>query len=373
MWFVHRLSVALLLLVLVGCTAKQPPEPIQVAHLLPLTGPDKKAAEDAQHGMMFAVEAVNADEQRVGGRSVVVRNIDTAGDPEVIQAETVRLVTLNKVVAFVAGLDSRGAEQLVRSAQSYSIPVVVPDEFPPGTGLEGFLTLDATPTARGELLAHYVVKELKPKHAVVLTDQRNPIAVDVATAFVHEWPRSGSAKLEEWPFRNDTEQIDFAANLTKLAPAVALFAGTPADFLKLQGQLNAAKAAVTLLYGGEDVGSGPFLKADAETLLATVFATEGLTDKGKEFASRYEERYHEPPSFAAAQAYDAGRLLFETMQRAKTGNTPKLRDELMKVDSFDSVTGKVTWKDRKPQRPVFVVRIKNGETKVVQTLDPEEK
>ena len=48
------------------------------------------------------------------------------------------------------------------------------------------------------------------------------------------------------------------------------------------------------------------------------------------------------------------------------------RGWFVKVDSFDSVTGKVTWKDHKPQRPVFVVRVKNGETKIVQTLDPDE-
>ena len=125
MWFLRRPWAAVVVCVLVGCTVKQTPEPIQVAHLLPLTGPDKKAAEDAQRGMMFAVEAVNAEDQRVGGRSVVVRNIDTVGDPEMIQAETVRLVTLNKVVAFVAGLDSHAAEQLVRATQTYNLPVVV--------------------------------------------------------------------------------------------------------------------------------------------------------------------------------------------------------------------------------------------------------
>src|SRR5690242_7286868 len=100
-----RRSAALLLppLLLVGCTAKQPTEPIQVAHLLPLTGPSKRAAEDAQRGLSLAVEDVNAEGQRVGGRIVVVRNIDTRGDPDVVQAEAVRLITLNKVVALVAG------------------------------------------------------------------------------------------------------------------------------------------------------------------------------------------------------------------------------------------------------------------------------
>jgi branched-chain amino acid transport system substrate-binding protein len=382
MLFLRRSWSVLLLLLLAGCTAKPPTEPIQVAHLLPLTGPDKKAAEDAQHGMLLAVEDINATEQHISGRTIAVRTIDTHDDTDLVQAEAVRLVTLNKVVAFVAGPNSRGTEPLVRTAQTYNLPVVVPTDFPSGTGLNGYVSLTATPAARGEILARYAVKELKPKRLFVLTDQRSPIVVALAAAFVQEWPRTGAATLEEWPFRTDSEQLELISDLEKKAPAVALYAGTPANFLKLQGQLRDKKADVTLLYGGEDTGAGVFQLPGVEAVTATVFAADGLTEKGKEFAKRYEERFHEPPSFAAAQAYDAGRFLFETMQKAKGGGLGRLRDdqlrselrdELLKVESFESVTGTITWKDRNPRRPVFVVRIKDGEAKVVQTVPAEDK
>jgi branched-chain amino acid transport system substrate-binding protein len=373
MLFLRRRWAAVVLLLLAGCSNKQPSEPIQVAHLLPLTGAQSKAAEDAEHGMLLAVEEINADDQRISGRTVVVRNIDSHDDPKLVQAEAVRLVTLNKVVAFIAGPDNRGTEELAHTAQNYSVPVVVPGDPPSGTGLDGILSLNATPVIRGEILARYTVKELKPKRMIVLTDQRDPSAVALSTAFVQEWPRNSAPKIEEWAFRNDTEQIDFASDLTKKAPAVAMFAATPGDFLKLQGRLRENKGGVTLLYGGEDLSAGVLQKPDVEAITATVFAQDGLSKKGEEFAKRYEERFHEPPSFAAAQAYDAGRLLFQTMQQAKTGTVARLREELMRVESFDSVTGKVVWKDRKAQRPVFVVRVKDGDAKVMQTIDPEDK
>src|SRR5437016_3626086 len=177
MSFLPRRAVVLLSVwLLAGCSVKQSTDPIQVAHLLPLTGPDKASAEDARRGMLLAVEDVNADGQRV----------------------------------------------------------------------------------------------------VVLTDQRNPTAVALAAAFVQEWPRASPPTVEEWPFRNDTEQIDFASRLAKEAPPVALFAGTPADFLKLAGQLREEKVGVTLLYGGEDVGAEALRKAGVEALTATVYAAEGL-------------------------------------------------------------------------------------------------
>src|SRR5437868_7037948 len=55
MAFVRRQWAVLLLLLLAGCTPKTSTDAIQVAHLVPLTGPHKKAAEDAQRGMLLAV------------------------------------------------------------------------------------------------------------------------------------------------------------------------------------------------------------------------------------------------------------------------------------------------------------------------------
>jgi branched-chain amino acid transport system substrate-binding protein len=372
MLFLRRSAALVLVLLLAGCTPKQSTEPIQVAHLLPLTGPAKKSAEEAQRGMSLALENINAEDQRIAGRTVLVRFIDSRGDPDHVQREAVRLVTVNKVVAFVAGPDSRCAEPLVGTAQKYGVPVVVPCDVPPETGVEGFISLNVPPATRGQILARYAAKELKPAHVVVLTDQRNSVAVALAAAFLKEWPRTSPPTVEEWPYHNDSERGEFFHTLARKPPEVALFAGAPADFLTLAGQLQEEKAKLTLLYGGEDAGAGALQRPGTEAVTATVFAPEGLTEKGKEFARRYREQYHEPPSFAAAQAYDAGRLLFETMQQAKSATPTRIRDDLLKLDAFESVTGKVTWKDRKPQRTVFVVRVKYDEAKVVQTVAPEE-
>ena len=57
--------------------------------------------------------------------------------------------TLNKVVAFISGPESRGAERLVRTAQPYEVPVVVPSDLPPGTGQGDFISLDVPSARRG--------------------------------------------------------------------------------------------------------------------------------------------------------------------------------------------------------------------------------
>jgi ABC-type branched-subunit amino acid transport system substrate-binding protein len=117
-----------------------------------------------------------------------------------------------------------------------------------------------------------------------------------------------------------------------------------------------------------------------ETWSATAFVVEGLSSKGKDFDKRYQEEFHEPPSLEAAQAYDSGRLLFSQMQIGSVSSTRtredmlrELMEKLKRVDSFDSVTGKITWKDRQPTRTIFVVQVKNEEAKLVQTVAPDEK
>jgi branched-chain amino acid transport system substrate-binding protein len=318
--------------------------------------------------MLLAVEEINADDRHVNGRTVLVRTIDSQDDPELVQAEAVRLVTLNKVAAFVAGPDSRGAERLVRTAQVYSIPVVVPCDIPSGTAIDGFVSLNVPPSVRGEILARYAAEQLKPPQAVVLTDQRDPAAVALAAAFVQEWRRVSSWPVEEWPFHNDTEGSGLRSRLVERGNTLALFAGTPADLLEVAEKLHKEKAKVALLYGGEDVGAGALRQAAVEVVTATVFTADELSDKSKEFAQRYQERFHEPPSFAAAQAYDAARLLFEAMQKANTASPARVRDDMMKGAPFESLTGTVTWKDRRAQRSVYVVRVHDGKAKTVKTV-----
>ena len=80
---------------------------------------------------------------------------------------------------------------------------------------------------------------------------------------------------------------------------------------------------------------------------------------------RYEERFHEPPDLHAAQSYDAARLLFEAMQCASAPSREALRKELAHQEEFDSVTGRVHWKDRQPRRRVFLMVVKNNQPKIV--------
>jgi ABC-type branched-subunit amino acid transport system substrate-binding protein len=105
-------------------------------------------------------------------------------------------------------------------------------------------------------------------------------------------------------------------------------------------------------------------------ILATAFSLEGLSDRGRDFARRYQERFHEPPDLSAALACDAIRFLLDAMQGSGATGGPRLRDALARTDPFESVTGSVTFGgEHQARRKVFLVAVRGGAARLVQTLD----
>ena len=292
-----------------------------------------------------------------------------------MQAQTVRLLTVNKAIALMADFDAVLTERMIRESRSYNVPVIVPGELPGAADTDAIVSLGVPPAVRGRLLARFAAMELKRPRAAVLTDSRSPVAAALAAAFLKAWPRNHDSAIEEWAFTTAAERDERIKRLIDAKPTVVVLACSVADFRLLGPRLASALPNVPLIHGGADAGAAA-LKAELETrpdvYLATAYSNEHLSDGGRAFARRYEERFHEPPDLHAAQSYDAARLLFEAMQRASAPSREALRKELAHQEEFDSVTGRVHWKDRQPRRRVFLMVVKNNQPKIVSILEPEE-
>jgi branched-chain amino acid transport system substrate-binding protein len=156
------------------------------------------------------------------------------------------------------------------------------------------------------------------------------------------------------------------------SPGAVVIAGSAADFLELLGQFRSAGFDKPVFYGGGDEGVTSLLRdapAEADFYLATVFPGDVSAVEG--FVQGYQMRFHEAPDLFAAQAYDATRLLFATLEKANAAQPERLLDQLNRWEPFSTLTGTLTWKDRKPQRPLYVVRVQSGKAKVVWTVEPD--
>jgi branched-chain amino acid transport system substrate-binding protein len=363
---------ALALSAVAGCASRSAPEPIWVGHLAPLSGPDRALGEHARQGIQLAVDEATAEDRRVGNRPVQVLHVDNRGDAEMAQAEAVRLLSVNKVAALIAGPQAEAAARVARTAQSYPVPVLLPTELADPPQGEGEFALGASPSYRGQVLARRA-QELPGDRAAVVSDGGNAVATALAAAFGKEYARDGKHTFSEWSYRNDAEQNALAERVAGAKPAVVLLAANVRDFSKVRGQLESAGVKAPLLYGGEDAGVLA-LQADPgrnEVYLATVFTADGLTAQGQDFRKRYEEAFHEAPDLCAAQAYDSFRLVLDTMVRLRTPAGQRLREGLAGLESFETVTGPLAWKERRARRPLFLMQLKEKQAVLVKTVAAE--
>ncbi|HWG44763.1 MAG TPA: ABC transporter substrate-binding protein [Gemmataceae bacterium] len=370
-----RLLSLLLPLIAFGCSTKAAPEPLWIGQLLPLEGPNRTIGQHARQGVEQAVAESRAAEQTVAGHPLAVLHVDSRGDPATVQAETVRLLTVNRASALMADFDATLTERLLRENHSYGVPVVVPGALPGAADAKAVVSLGVPPAVRGRLLAQYASVDLHLHRAAVLTDSRHPIASALAAAFIKAWPRKGDSSIEEWTYTTVAERDERITRLIQAAPTVVLLACPLSDLRALRPRLATALPKAPLLHGGEDGGVSPLqaeLETHADIYLATAYSADHLTESGRDFARRYEERFHESPDLYAAQTYDATRLLFDAMQRAGNASKEALVKEISHLEQFDSVTGPVRWKDRQPRRRVFLIALKNNRAKVVRTIEPDD-
>jgi branched-chain amino acid transport system substrate-binding protein len=366
-----RLAPLLAALAAAGCGPRGGPDPITVGQVVPLSGPDRARGEAAHRGARLALQLAPEGQREVRGRPVVVRHAD-APDAEAAGAQAVRLARLNRAAALLAGPGASRAEAVARAAAPLDVPVVLAADAAPWPPGEPAVCLAVDPAARGRVLARFAAEDLKAARAAVLRDGRSGLASAVADGFARAWRSRGAVR--EWSFATDAERDALAARVAGDGerPDVVLLAATPDDALRLRRALADAKVEAKGLYGGEDAGPAAAAGGGAgEVYLATAYDAGGLTQAGKEFAARYEQEFHEPPDLAAALAYDGVRLLLGAFARAGGAVPARVREELVRAEGFEAVTGPLAFRDRYARRTLFVVRVRGGAADLVRTFPPE--
>src|SRR5260370_32023947 len=130
--FCRYLAMCTATVALTGCHRAPAPEPVLIGHLAPFSGPDKLIGDHAKQAILLAVEAVNKDENPISSRRLAVLHPNyTPDDPEKLQPVAVRLITVDKVVALIGGIDLDQAKSLGRAAAPYEVPLVTPAQLPP--------------------------------------------------------------------------------------------------------------------------------------------------------------------------------------------------------------------------------------------------
>jgi branched-chain amino acid transport system substrate-binding protein len=367
----RRFLLLVLVVSLVGCGQRPAPEPVFLGMLQPLSGPGRVVGEQARHAVELAVADFAARDIRVNHRELIVLHADSGDSPATVRAETVRLLTINRTPALIGMLPPAEAEVFFREARLLSYPAVLAGEVAtPPTG-DGLLSLGAGPAVRGRALAKFVRENLKLTKVGVLVDDGDPLAVNLAAAFTRELREEPSVRVEEAHYTTPAEGTSASKTADDRSAAIktlverqpgAVLLGDP---VKGRRWLADAGLNVPTLAGGADT-TAPVLDAGPAQYRVTVFAGTDLTAAGQDFVKKYQSRFGEAPSVAAALSWEAVRLVGETMSAINSPSALRLREELGK-QPFEGITGPIEFRERQARRRLFAVKTQ-ADTSVVERI-----
>jgi branched-chain amino acid transport system substrate-binding protein len=369
-FIVNRLAIVGLLLVAVGgCTTAPPPPPLVIGHVMDRTRPDR-AGEQAEQGIRLALHELNKDNaltEALGGREVQVRHTDTRGALAADEAESVRLVSINRAVALFGGLST--AE--VTALDQTPVPLLTFVGQQPAGATQHVFYLGMTPTVQGEALARHVADEKTLQRIVLFGDERRletPIVLEAFEKTLAEARQKEGGNLPvllKIRFGKEPRWDELVQRGRSHQPDAVLFAGAAADFNAWRRALSKPKAGgePQVIYAGDD-GAAASFDADPATkgiLLATAFLPGADGDRPAAFVKAYREAFHAEPDVNAALAYDGFRILAAALRQAQQPTPERIREHLEKTKDFEGLTGPLSFTaDRMTQRPVFLARWQNG-------------
>jgi branched-chain amino acid transport system substrate-binding protein len=313
---------------------------IKIGFLAPLTGPHQNEGKALLQAMQLAIEDEAASPLPEGRRLSIVPR-DQSGPWGRTSNEVVHLVYEDQAVAIVTSLDGGSAHLAEQVANKVGIPVVTLSTDPTTTqiNLPWIFRLGPTDTQQARAFARdiYVARKLKQ---VMLIAENN-----------HDG-RVGSAE-----FQKAARELN--------APSVIQLVIDPANWNpdSVVTQIMAEKPEALVFWTGPETAAG-LLPLFRKTLLtAPVYlcheAAQQRSGADQEniwivsprlagsplrtsFEKRYRTRAGTAPTCAAAQAYDAVRLLAAALRRSGP-NRARLRDALAALSSYPGVSGVIAF------------------------------
>ena len=313
---------------------------IRIGLLAPLTGPRQNEGKALLQGAQLAVED-EAASPFPGGRRLSMVARDQSDSWGRATNEIVRLVFDDQVAALVTSLDGDSAHLAEQVGNKVGIPIVTLSTDPSTTqiNLPWIFRLAPTDTQQAGAFAHDIYIQRKLKNVILITESN------------HDGRVGG-------------EEFQKAAH-SRGAPPVGRFEIDPAvsNLDSTVSQVMAAKPETLVFWTGSRTASRLlrlFLKAlpttqfylsqeAAQTLPRTsqpnvwIVGPSPIENPLREsFENLYRARTGELPAPAAAQAYDAVRILAASL-RLSGPNRARLRDALAALSDYHGASGVVAF------------------------------
>jgi branched-chain amino acid transport system substrate-binding protein len=352
-------------------------DPIKVGEYASLTGKEAGWGQTSHHGVVLAIEEINAA-GGVLGRPLQLVYEDDQSKPGESATAAKKLISRDKVVALIGEVSSGRSLEAAPIAQAAHIPMVAPAATNPKvtqTGNYIFRVCFIDPF-QGTVMAKFAKEELKARRVAILSSVSNAYSVGLAKYFRDTFIAGGGQIVTEKNFSEGDK--DFRAQLTALKATDIEAVFVPGYYTESALLVRQARElGLTMpFFGGDGWEDEQLLKIGGEALngcyFSTHFSAEDTSPAVVAFVARYRARWSgEVPGAFSALGYDAIFVLADAIKRAGTTEGPKLRNALAATKDFVGVTGKTTINEnRDASKPASIIAVKDGKAIFYKSVAP---
>ena len=362
--------------VLLTSCAKQS-EAIKIGEYASLTGKEAGFGQTSHHGVVLAVEELNAAGGVLGKKlELVVEDNQTKAGESATAVK--KLISRDKVIALIGEVSSSRSLEAGPVAQQAKIPMIAPAATNPEVTKKGdyiFRVCFIDPF-QGTVMAKFAQGDLKVKNVAIISSVSNAYSVGPAKFFRETFTAGGGTIPVEQKYSEGDK--DFRAQLTavKAAGVDAVFVpGYYTESALIVRQARDLGITVPFL-GGDGWEDEQLLKIAGDALngcyYSTHFSAENNDPAVATFVEKYKKRWNgEVPGAFSALGYDAIYVLIDAIKRAGTTDGPKLRDALAQTKGVPGASGITTLDaDRNASKPATIIGIKGGKLQFHKTVAP---
>lgn len=344
----------------------------------PLSGPGQAESQAMLNGIRLALE-----HWRTGGglpgKKIELLLYDDRDDPRAAKQAASQIVEDNNALAVLGHSDSSTSITAGEVYEQYEIPAVTASALSEDVTRDKDWYFRVVPhnPIQASFLANYIKYSLH-KNSVGIVFVDDAYGHSLVANFENTAQKIGLSILNRWSIQSESAQEQEAQLKEIISELSALETRPEAIFLALY-----SKEAVEIIaslrqarqeyfwVGADEVSSDWFLqdvKAYPEEQASPGRYSDGVygtspflariaQEKGYEFARRFEQTYHKPPSWYEAYYYDAMLVVLDALQRAEIqgegyiySDRKKLREALLQFydekTAFEGVTGAIFFNEQ---------------------------
>ncbi len=317
--------------------------PLKIGFINSITGKEAQIGENLTNGAAMAIEDLKAK-----GIQVELVKEDDGGDPKNALAAYEKLVTRDGVIGVVGPYTSGCANVVASRADQYKVPLLVPAAAKEEITMKGYknvFRLNAPANVYSSVLMK-AVAPYKPK-TIAYVYAATDFGVSTVKTAQENAAKMGLTEVANEKYQQG--QPDYRASLAKVKaanPDLVFLVSYDADAILLMRQAKEIGLTPKAFLGaGAGYTTAQFAQ-QTEISNLVISATQWTDDVNwpgaADFALRYKAKYAKDPSYHAACAYEAMRIMVITASTAKTAL--KLQAAL-KAGTWNGIMGPVKFAD----------------------------